>query len=129
MAAVQAVVLCVAGALVCVLLRVQKPEFRMAVSLAAALAALSLMLPELEGAAQLMGLLSEQSGMGDDSLKVLFRSTGIALLAEAGAQICRDADEQALAGRIELAARVVLLSMTAPLLTALMQDLTGLMSG
>lgn len=129
MAAVQAVVLCVAGALVCVLLRVQKPEFRMAVSLAAALAALSLMLPELEGAAQLMGLLSEQSGMGNDSLKVLFRSTGIALLAEAGAQICRDADEQALAGRIELAARVVLLSMTAPLLTALMQDLTGLMSG
>lgn len=129
MAAVQAVVLCVAGALVCVLLRVQKPEFRMAVSLAAALAALSLMLPELEGAAQLMGLLSAQSGMGDDSLKVLFRSTGIALLAEAGAQICRDADEQALAGRIELAARVVLLSMTAPLLTALMQDLTELMSG
>lgn len=129
MAAVQAVILCVAGALVCVLLRVQKPEFRMAVSLAAALAALSLMLPELEGAAQLMGLLSEQSGMGDDSLKVLFRSTGIALLAETGTQICRDADEQALAGRIELAARVVLLSMTAPLLTALMQDLTELMSG
>lgn len=129
MAAVQAVILCVAGAMVCVLLRAQKPEFRPMVGIAVALAALSLILPELKGAAELMEMLADGSGMGGDSLSVLIRSTGIALIAEAGAQICRDADEQALAGRIELAARVVLLGMAAPLLTALMQDLTGMMSG
>ncbi len=127
MAAVQVVVLCVAGAMVCVLLRAQKPEFRPAVGIAAALAALGLILPELEDAVQLFRTISESSGSGEQ-FRVLIRATGIAMIAEAGAQLCQDADEQALAGRVYLAARVVLLGMAAPQLNGLVQQL-GLLMG
>ena len=122
MAAVRVAVLCVACAMVCVLLRVQKPEFRPMVGIAAALAALGLILPELEGVAEMFRTLCEPS------FGVLIRATGIAMLAETGAQMCQDADEQALAGRIYLAARVVLLGMAAPQLTELVREL-GAMSG
>lgn len=126
MAAVQVVVLCVAGAMVCVLLRAQKPEFRPAVGIAAALAALGLILPELEDTVQLFQTLCGSSG-GTEQFHVLIRATGIAVIAEAGAQLCRDADEQALAGRVYLAARVVLLGMAAPQLTALVQQLGAML--
>ena len=127
MAAVQVVVLCVAGAMVCVLLRTQKPEFRPAVGIAAAMAALGLILPELEDAVQLFRTISESAGSGEQ-FHVLIRATGIAMIAEAGAQLCQDADEQALAGRVYLAARVVLLGMAAPQLNGLVQQL-GLLMG
>ncbi len=129
MAAVKVVVLCVAGALVCVLLRVQKPEFRPVVGIAVALAAFGLILPELKDAVQTLRLLTQQTDAGGEELLVLLRATGIALIAEAGAQLCRDADEQALAGRVYLAGRTALLGMSVPLLLALGQELTGLMGG
>lgn len=129
MTAVQVVVLCVAGAMVCALLRVQKPEFRPAAAIAVALAALGLILPQLKEAVQLFESISQHSSAGTEQLSVLIRATGIAMIAEAGAQLCQDADEQALAGRIYLSARVVLLGMAAPLLTSLVQELMGLMNG
>ncbi len=127
MAAVRAVVLCVAGAMVCALLRVQKPEFRPMVGIAVALAALGLILPELSEAADTLKMLFAQTQPGEGELEVLLRATGIAMIAEAGAQLCKDADEQALAGRIYLAGRVVLLGMSVPLLIGLGQELTGMM--
>ena len=128
MTAVQTVFLCVAGALVCSLFRVQKPEFRPVVGIAAALAALVMLLPGLKTAAEMIGELSAQAQMGEDSIALLMRATGIAMIAEAGAQICRDADEEALAGRVELAGRLALLGMSAPLLTDFGQNLMRMMS-
>lgn len=111
-----AVSVCVAGALVCSLLRAQKPEFRASVAIAVGLCALTLSLDGIRTGIDTLRTLCAQAGMNADSLAVMLRAVGIALLAEFGAQLCRDADETALAGRVELAARVALLGMCVPLL-------------
>ena len=127
MAAMRAVFLCVAGALVCALMRQQKPEMRTAVAIAVGLAALFMSLPGLGAGVDMLKQLCEETGLQQDSSLLLIRATGIALIAEFGAQLCRDAEESALAGRVELAGRVALLGMTAPLLTGLLQKIEGIL--
>ena len=75
----------------------------------------------------MLRLLSGRAGLDADGSTILIRATGIALIAQFGAQLCRDAEESALAGRVELAGRVTLLGMTAPLLTGLLQKIEGIL--
>lgn len=117
MTAVKAVFLCVAGALVCAVLKDQRPEMRMAAAIAVGLAVLSLSLEGISTGVEALRQLGTQAGLEEEASRVMLRATGVAMLAEFGAQLCRDAGEGALAGRVELAGRAALLGMTAPLMT------------
>lgn len=127
MAAMRAVFLCVAGALVCALMRQQKPEMRTAVAIAVGLGALFLSMEGLGSGVEMLKTLSGDAGLGEEKSLLLIRATGVALLSEFGAQLCRDAQESALAGRVELAGRAALLGMSAPLLTGLLQKIEGIL--
>ena len=127
MDAMRAVFLCVAGALVCALLRQQKPEMRTAAALAVGLAALFLSLDGLGAGVDMLRRLSGEAGLKGESPLLLIRATGVALIAEFASQLCRDAGESALAGRVELAGRAALMGMTAPLLTGLLQRIEGIL--
>lgn len=127
MEGVQAAILCVAGALLCAALRVHRPEMATACAMATGMAALGLCVDSLSGAVQAVRTLSEESGLSDGSTQVLIRATGVALISDFASQLCRDAGESALAGRVELAGRVSLLTMAAPLLLSLTAQLTRLL--
>lgn len=122
MTAIQVVLVCVATALACSLLRAVRPELAMGVALAGGVASLFLLRGELEAAFRLVRTLAAQENLGAGSAGLLLRASGIALAAEFGAELCRDAGESALAGRIELGARIALLAMAAPLV----QDMLAL---
>ena len=49
------------------------------------------------------------------SAAILLKAAGVTVISELGVQICCDAGESALAGRIRLATRVVMLGMAMPL--------------
>lgn len=117
MDAVRAMLICVAGALVCSMFRVQRPEFRLAVAIAAGLAALAFSMDGISSGVETLTALAQETGLSGETTGLMMRATGITVLAEFGAQLCRDAEESALAGRVELAGRAALLTMTAPLLT------------
>ncbi len=118
--AIQWIGLCVAAALVCSMLRVQRSELATVVSLAVGTAALLMlalrvraMLPELEGLRRLF------RDMDGDSITAILRAAGITIIAELGSQLCRDAGESALAGRIGLIARIAILALCVPMASRL----------
>ena len=120
--AIQWIGLCIAAALICAMLRVQRPEFATVVSLAVGTAALVMlalrvraMLPELEGLTVLF------ENMDGEAVTVLLRAAGITIIAELGGQLCRDAGETALAGRIGLIARVTILALCIPVVSRLVE--------
>ncbi|HEY8552693.1 MAG TPA: stage III sporulation protein AD, partial [Thermaerobacter sp.] len=57
----------------------------------------------------------------------LLKIVGVAYLAEFGAQLCRDAGESALAAKVELAGKVVILLLAVPILMAVLELLIGLL--
>lgn len=51
----------------------------------------------------------------------ILKIIGVAYLAEFGAQICRDAAESALAAKIEMAGKVIILVMAVPIVMAVLE--------
>lgn len=109
--------LCVAVAMICAALRVQRPELATAVSLAGGVAALAMALAEVAGAGKWPEALRQLLGQDGDLAAVVLKGAGIAVVSELGTQLCADAGERALAGRIALAARLATLGLCAPMLS------------
>ena len=109
--------LCVAVAMICAALRVQRPELATAVSLAGGVAALGMAWADASGAAAWLEDFRRLLGPDGDVAAVILKGAGIAVVSELGAQLCADAGEKALAGRIALAARVATLGLCASMLS------------
>lgn len=120
---VRIILLCVAAALVAVVLRKQQPGMGALVAMAAGLAALAMSAPALRGVADAFLSLSERAGILGDSAALMLRACGISLLCEFGSALCQDAGEGALAQRIDFGGRVALLAMSVPLLTRLVEGM------
>ena len=127
MGVVKFVALLTAAALMCASLRPQRPEFAMALSLAAGVMALVWAMDYIKEAVEGLTALARGAGMGEGAMALMLRAAGVAVLAEFGASLCRDAGESALAGRVELGGRVVLLSMSVPLMTGLVERLRAML--
>ena len=127
--AIQWIGLCVAAAMICALVRVERPELATAVSLAAGAAVLAMLFGRLRaGEMRLDALERAFQGMDADIRDAVLRGAGISIIADLGAQLCRDAGESALAGRVTLIARAAMLALCLPLLSALMA-LLGRLAG
>ena len=122
---VKVTALCVAAAMICSALRLQRPEMATAVSLAAGLVVLAMISAELSRARGWTESLWDLIRRNDDITVVVMTGAGVAILSELGAQLCADAGESALAGRITLASRAAMLLLCAPMLA----ELAGLVDG
>ena len=114
MSAIYIVLLSVGAALICSMLRVHRPEMATMVSLAAGLAALLLTGEALGDAAGSIQRFLDLASIHSGNAAVILKAAGLTILCELGGQICSDAGESALAGRIRLACRVVMLGMAMP---------------
>ena len=119
--------LCVAAALMCAALRVQRPELAMALSMAAGIMALIWALRFVEETVVQLRMLAGGAGLSEGSVSLMLRAAGVALLTEFASQLCKDAGEGALAGRVEFGGRAALLAMSVPLVTGLATRLTALL--
>ncbi|HSU80538.1 MAG TPA: stage III sporulation protein AD [Candidatus Angelobacter sp.] len=59
-------------------------------------------------------------------VETVLKIVGIAYIAEFGVQIARDAGQGALASKIELAGKILILVMAIPIITAIIQTVVGL---
>lgn len=122
MTAIRIVVLCIAAAVICAALRFQRPEIATAISLAVGLGAL-LMTGEAFGKlASGIRQFSALAVLDSGNTIIILKAAGITVISELGVQICCDAGESALAGRIRLATRMVMLGMAMPLVLDIMES-------
>ena len=99
-----------------VLLRRHSPETALAVSLAAGvlcfIAAIFWMQPVMEQVEKW----ADVAQIPGEYAAILYKGAGVCFLTQLAADTCRDAGEQALAGRAELAGKAMLLVLALPLL-------------
>ena len=93
----------------------------MAVSMLAGAALLLTLATPLREAADTLRALADGAHLPQGNTALILRMLGVSVAAEFAAQTCRDAQEESLALRVELAARVLLLSLAAPLLRQVAQ--------
>lgn len=108
------------------LLRVGKPEFAMAVSLAACVLILLFAGGTLTTVIDDLKRLFSYVTLPDGYLKILFKILGVAYLAEFGSALCKDAGQSAISGQIELVGKLAILAISMPVVTALFETIAGL---
>jgi stage III sporulation protein AD len=119
-----------AGIIVAVLavaLRRQGPEFSLVIALGGSLLILFMVLPRLGVALKLLERFAAEFDGETPYVDVVLKIIGVAYLAEFGAQICADAGETAVASKIELAGKILIMVIAAPVLLALLDVILGIL--
>ncbi len=111
------------------ILRQEKPVMAVLLGIGYSLFVFFRLLEPLQAVVETLTRLTEQAGVKTFFMKNILKILGIAYLAEFAAVLCADAGEQAVAKKVEFAARVLIAVLALPVITAILETLTGLLPG
>jgi stage III sporulation protein AD len=109
--------------LLAVLIRRDRPELALLLALTAAALIFLFAVTRLAGVISVLEGLAQRTGINRQYFSLLLKIIAIAYIAEFGAQVCRDAGQEAVAGAVEVAGKVLILVLSVPILIAVF-DLT-----
>ena len=109
--------------IIIIIIKQYKPEFAIYISIIAGIIILYMILDEFKNIISLLQTITTKSGINSQLLKI----TGIALLTEFAISICKDAGESAIASKIEIGSKVVVISMSIPIISGLLEVILKLL--
>ena len=80
-----------------------------------------MLLDKLTGIVELLANLSNKAGINNQFLGILLKITGIAFLTEFAVSICQDSGETAIANKIDLGGKVIIIAISIPIISALLE--------
>lgn len=107
--------------IIIVILKQYKPEFAIYISMIAGVLILVLAIQKLTGIINLLQSLSNKTYINQSFLSILLKITGIAFITEFAVSICSDAGEKAIASKIEIGSKVIIIAMSIPIITSLLE--------
>ncbi|MBD9158248.1 MAG: stage III sporulation protein AD [Clostridiales bacterium] len=107
--------------IIIVMLKQYKPEFVIYVSLIAGALILFIVVDKLTGIINLLQSLASKASINTEFLTLLIKITGIAFLSEFAVSICKDAGEVAIANKMEIGAKIIIISMSIPIISSLLE--------
>lgn len=107
--------------IIIVILKQYKPEFAIYISMIAGVLILVLAIQKLTGIINLLQSLANKTYINKSFLSILLKITGIAFITEFAVSICSDAGEKAIASKIEIGSKVIIIAMSIPIITSLLE--------
>ena len=107
--------------IVIVILKQYKPEFAMYASIIAGAIIIFMVMDKITAIISLLTNLSNKTGINAEYLKILLKITGIAILTEFAVSVCKDSGESAIASKIDFGGKVIVISMSIPIISALLE--------
>lgn len=109
-----------------VLIKEQRKEMALLLTIIASLGIILFAIDEISGIISLLDNLAEKSGISKDYLLIIIKVTGIAYIVEFGKNVCQDSGQSAIASKLEMAGKVVIVSLSIPIISALLTVLSGM---
>ncbi|WP_258359241.1 stage III sporulation protein AD [Moorella sulfitireducens] len=107
--------------------RVQGADTALFISLVAGAIIFLLLLDRIGTVVKILADISTRAGINQFYLDTILKIIGIAYVAEFGSQVCRDAGENAIAGKVELAAKVLIMVLAIPIIVAILESIIRLL--
>ena len=107
--------------IIIIIVKQYKPEFAVYISIITGVLILVMLMDKFQAIISLLSNVASKTGTGSSFLKILLKITGIAILTEFAVSICKDAGEGAIATKIELGGKIVIISVSIPIITALLE--------
>ena len=109
--------------IIIIILKQYRPEFVIYVSIIAGVIILILIMDKVSAIIDLLTSLSNKTVINNEFLVLLIKITGIAFLTEFSVSICKDSGETAIANKIDIGGKVLIISMPIPIIASLLETI------
>jgi len=109
------------AAILALVLKQHRAELSLFVAIAAGAIILLMVTGRLVGIVTVLNDMARRANLDQSHVSVVLKALGIAYIAEFGAQVCKDAGENSIASKIELGGKIIILSLTLPILVGLIE--------
>ena len=113
--------------IIIILLKQYKPEFAIYASLIAGALILTLVFSKISNVISLINNLTSKISVNREFITLILKMTGIAILTEFAVSICKDSNEAAIASKIDLGGKVIMVSMSVPIIAGLLETILKLL--
>lgn len=113
--------------IVIIIIKQYRPEFAVYVSLIAGALILLLILDKMSGVINLLTNLANKTSINKDFIFLLIKITGIAFLTEFAVSICKDAGESAIATKIDMGGKVMIVAISIPIISSLLETIVKIL--
>ena len=109
--------------IIIIIVRQYKPEFTLYVSLLAGALILVFIMDKISGIIDLLTSLSNKTAINNEFLSLLIKITGIAFLTEFAVSLCKDTGETAIANKVDMGGKIIIVSMSIPIISSLLETI------
>lgn len=107
--------------IIIIMLKQYKPEYAIFISVLTGVLILFLVMDRLTGIINLIQSIQSKYSINTQFIAMLIKITGIAFLSEFAVSICKDSGEAAIASKIELGSKIIIISMSIPIISSLLE--------
>ncbi|WP_427339192.1 stage III sporulation protein AD [Caloranaerobacter sp. DY30410] len=124
---IQIVGIGIIATILAVLLKQEKPEISLQISIVTGLIIFIFVISKLSYVIGVLSNLAQRIDIDFIYFSTILKIIGIAYIAEFGAQISRDAGEETIASKIELAGKILIMTLSVPILLAVLDLILKIM--
>lgn len=107
--------------IIIIMLKQYRPEYAVFISILTGVLILFLVMDKLTGIINLIQSIQDKYSINTQFIAILIKITGIAFLSEFAVSICKDSGESAIASKIELGSKIIIISMSIPIISNLLE--------
>lgn len=104
-----------------IMLKQYRPEYAVFISILTGILILFLVMDKLTGIINMIQTIQDKFSINTQFIAILIKITGIAFLSEFAVSICKDSGESAIASKIELGSKIIVISMSIPIISSLLE--------
>lgn len=116
------------GAVLSVLIKQHRPEMAMTVPILTSAVILMMCLPYLNTVISAFNDIADRAGIELSHMRTVIKIIGVAYVCQFASDICADAGEKTIAGRIELGGRIIIIMLSLPIIYGLLELVSDIIS-
>lgn len=113
--------------IVIVILKQYRPEFAIYASILAGVLILTMVSNTLSGIIEMIKSIYSKTNINSNFLSILIKITGIAILTEFAVSMCKDAGESAVASKVDIGGKIIIISLSIPIISALVDTVVKIL--
>lgn len=119
----------ICGVVIASMVKGYKPEFAIYVVIATVMVIFIMVIYKLTAVFEFLGEIYNQISYGKNFFPIILKVLAVAYIADFTAQICKDSGETAIAGKVELAGKVMIFYLAVPVMVAVMDLINKMLPG
>lgn len=109
------------GTVLSLLIKQYKPEMAIFIPILTTVAVLSLCIPYLNAVVKAFTDIADSAGIEIEHIKIVIKIIGVAYVCQFASDICSDAGEKAISGKIELGGKIAIITMSMPIIYSMLE--------